>query len=90
MEKDLGYQITVSDDGPGFDTRILQSEDFYGRESAGTIKVNGRSHVGLKAARHRLEHFCGGKLTVQSEESIGTTVTIWIPYAFSENADSRK
>jgi LytS/YehU family sensor histidine kinase len=58
--------LTITDDGVGFDTTKASNKQ---------EKVN----VGLKNVRTRLAAMVGGKLDVQSEVNIGTTVTIIIP-----------
>ncbi len=60
-----GHEITVIDNGKGFDAALLSAED--------------GSHIGLRNVRGRVEQMCGGTLTVDSVIDIGTTVTIRIP-----------
>ena len=60
------YEITVTDTGPGFDPEAPQKDD-------------GRSHVGVRNVRDRLDKMCGGTLTIQSAPGKGTCVTITIP-----------
>ena len=64
-EFDDHYEITVTDDGRGFDPAVLEQKD--------------NAHVGLKNVRDRLERLCGGKLEIRSEIGVGTTVTIILP-----------
>lgn len=64
-ETENTYVITVSDDGPGFDTSEKPSDD--------------RPHIGITSAKSRLANMVGGKLTIESEMDVGTTVTIVIP-----------
>jgi len=56
--------ITVSDDGVGFSLGKISSE---------------HRDVGLRNARDRLAAMCNGKIDVQSEQGVGTTVVITIP-----------
>ena len=58
-----GAVLTVEDDGPGFDTSVLESTD----------------HVGVKNVRERLERLCGGTMEIQSTPGKGTIVTVRIP-----------
>ena len=65
-EKSDCYEISVTDDGPGFlpDAASDDSE---------------RSHIGLQNVRERLAYTCGGKLAIHSVLGKGTTVTIVLP-----------
>lgn len=56
-------EITVKDNGAGFDTAMLQKTD----------------SVGIKNVRYRLETMTNGSIDIQSEPGSGTTVTIKIP-----------
>ena len=60
------YEITVTDNGPGFDSEKQQ-------------KDTGKSHVGLQNVRERLAQMCGGSLRVESAPGAGTAVTIILP-----------
>jgi len=60
-----GHEITVWDNGDGFDPRTLTEGD-------------GR-HIGLWNVRERLERMCSGTLTIHSGNGDGTTVTIALP-----------
>ena len=60
------FIVTVQDDGVGFDPAAPQAED-------------GRSHVGIKNVRGRLQAMCGGSLTLTSGSGSGTTVALKIP-----------
>ena len=62
------YEVTVTDDGPGFDPEAPQKDD-------------GRSHVGIENVRERLAQMCGGALRIDSEPGKGTRVTILLPKA---------
>ena len=59
------WEITVSDDGPGFDPD----------EMAG----DGERHIGLQNVRERLRHVCGGGLRIESAPGKGCRVTIELP-----------
>ena len=60
------YEITVSDDGPGFDPE------------APALADDGREHIGIANVRDRLKQI-GGDLHIRSERGKGTLVTIEIP-----------
>ncbi len=56
-------QVTVSDDGMGFNTNVL----------------NKTKSVGLKNLTRRIQMMLGGTITIESELGVGTEVTIQIP-----------
>lgn len=64
-EFDDRFEITVTDDGVGFDPSVP--------------KDDGRAHVGMDNVRHRLQTMCRATLTVQSTVGEGTNATIIIP-----------
>lgn len=59
------WEITVSDDGPGFDP--------------GAVATDGERHIGLRNVRERLRHVCGGGLRIESEPGKGCHVMIELP-----------
>ncbi len=59
------YEITVSDDGVGFDVSSLERQD--------------ARHLGIRNVRYRLEQLCKGTLSIQSAIGQGTTATITLP-----------
>lgn len=61
------YEITVADDGPGFDPE------------APVLADDGRDHIGIANVRDRLQQISGGSLRIRSEQGKGTVVTIVIP-----------
>ncbi len=62
-----GFEITVTDNGPGFDERdFLRPDD---REP----------HMALNNIRERLTMMCSGTLSVERREEGGSAVTIRIP-----------
>lgn len=75
--RDMGdaYEITVSDNGVGFDT-VAPIND-------------GRSHVGIANVRSRLEIMCNGTLEIKSEVGIGTTAVVRIPKSKGDEKDER-
>ena len=70
------WEITVSDDGPGFDPDEIAGD--------------GERHIGLKNVRERLRHVCGGELRIVSAPGKGCRVTIELPKEGGRNdADIR-
>lgn len=59
------YIITVADDGVGFDVK--------------KVKEDGRSHIGIRNVRSRIESMCEGSLMVESMTGKGTVVRIQVP-----------
>ena len=59
------FEISVSDDGPGFDPD-RKPED-------------GRNHIGLDNVRRRLEQLCSGELRIESGPGKGCQVTMILP-----------
>ena len=59
------WEITVSDDGPGFDPDEIAGD--------------GERHIGLKNVRERLRHVSGGGLRIESAPGKGCRVTIELP-----------
>jgi len=62
---DENFEITVSDNGNGFDTNKRKTDD--------------RSHIGIENVRKRLKAMCSGRLIIDSIIGKGTTVKIIIP-----------
>ena len=60
-----GYEITVTDDGPGFDPTRLPED--------------GRTHVGIANVRERLRQVVNGTLEYHSAPGEGATAVIRIP-----------
>lgn len=59
-------EITVKDNGNGFDVNRLNKEDSI--------------HVGLQNVRKRLQIQCGGSLQIESSPGTGTCVRVIVPY----------
>ena len=59
------YEISVTDDGPGFDPESLHDD--------------GESHVGIANVRERLMQVCGGTLTFEAAPGGGTKAIMRIP-----------
>ena len=65
FETDRFYNITVADDGIGFDVRRRIDD--------------GKRHLGIENSRYRIREMTGGSLDVASTPGEGTTVSIKIP-----------
>ncbi|MCR5808722.1 MAG: histidine kinase [Clostridiales bacterium] len=59
------HEITVRDNGAGFDAASLDETD--------------GGHIGIKSVRERIESMCGGSFRIESVMGEGTVVTILIP-----------
>lgn len=59
------YEITIADNGIGFDTRQLYVTD--------------GSHIGLSNVKERIEKMCDGTIHVESQPDSGTVITIQLP-----------
>ena len=66
-ETPLGVEITVTDNGVGFDPDRTPQD--------------GKDHLGLRLVRDRLKMICGAKLTVESRIGQGTVVRVFIPHS---------
>ncbi len=64
-ENDNSYEVTVSDDGVGFN--INEKKD------------DGRSHIGMDNIKRRLKEMCGAEVIIESVIGEGTTAKIMIP-----------
>ena len=73
-ETDVGNEIIVEDNGPGF-------ADFAPAESQGQDEP----HIALANIRQRLSVMCGGKLTIQPREGGGTVVKVTIPSKYENS-----
>lgn len=60
-----GYEITIEDNGKGFDTTIIETAD--------------NTHIGLRNVQERIEKMCHGTLRIESKKDIGTKIIIFIP-----------
>ena len=64
-ETPRAWEVTVSDDGPGFDPTVFPAD--------------GETHVGLQNVQERLQRVCGGSLRIDSAPGKGCRATILIP-----------
>ena len=65
-ELDEAFEISVTDDGVGFDPDAQPEDD-------------GREHIGISATKLRLREMCGGTLEIASSPGAGTRAVIQIP-----------
>lgn len=64
-EYDDRFEVTVCDDGVGFDPKAKQDD--------------GKLHIGIENIRQRLAAMCGGTLQITSRIGQGTTAVVTIP-----------
>ncbi|MFA9466241.1 MAG: histidine kinase [Velocimicrobium sp.] len=60
-------EVTIEDDGVGFDTEVICKEE------------NGENHIGLQNVKEHIERQCGGSMRIISQVGVGTQITIKIP-----------
>lgn len=65
QKTDSSYIVIISDNGVGFDTDTLVTQD--------------GEHIGISNVRERVKAMCGGTMNIESQIGQGTTVTITIP-----------
>lgn len=68
-EDQAHYIITVSDNGIGFDSKLLSGKN---------------GSAGIKNVAFRLQSLCGGRLEVKSAVGSGTSATIFLPKSNAE------
>ena len=76
-----GVVVTVADQGAGIPREHLPrlTERFY-RVDAGRSRAAGGTGLGLAIVKHIVNRH-RGQLSIESEEGIGTTVSVWLPQA---------
>lgn len=70
--------ISVIDTGKGIPTGDMPKifDSFYSTKNTHLENTYGNCGIGLSSSKHAIEHHLGGKLLVESEEYVGTTMTI--------------
>lgn len=71
-EDKVNSYVVIQDDGPGFKPEKKEKDE--------------RSHVGLVNVKTRIQDQCQGSLILQTERSVGTTVTLVIPKKKNESS----
>jgi two-component system phosphate regulon sensor histidine kinase PhoR len=76
-----GVVLTVSDQGAGIARQHLPrlTERFY-RVDTGRSRAAGGTGLGLAIVKHVVNRH-RGQLLIESEEGVGTTVSVWLPQA---------
>jgi two-component system, OmpR family, phosphate regulon sensor histidine kinase PhoR len=76
-----GVLLTVNDEGAGIPRKHLPrlTERFY-RVDTGRSRAAGGTGLGLAIVKHIVNRH-RGQLSIESEEGIGTTVSVWLPQA---------
>jgi len=76
-----GVVLTVADQGSGIPRAVLPrlTERFY-RVDAGRSRAAGGTGLGLAIVKHIVNRH-RGQLLIESEEGVGTTVSVWLPQA---------
>ncbi len=76
-----GVVMSVADDGPGIPRAHLPrlTERFY-RVDTGRSRAAGGTGLGLAIVKHIVNRH-RGQLVIESEEGVGTTISVWLPQA---------
>jgi two-component system phosphate regulon sensor histidine kinase PhoR len=75
-----GVVMTIADQGPGIPREHLPrlTERFY-RVDTGRSRAAGGTGLGLAIVKHIVNRH-RGQLAIDSEEGVGTTVSVWLPH----------
>ena len=78
-----GVVMTVADQGAGIPREHLPrlTERFY-RVDTGRSRAAGGTGLGLAIVKHIVNRH-RGQLLIESEEGVGTTVSVWLPQAIT-------
>jgi len=81
-----GVVITVADQGAGIPREHLPrlTERFY-RVDTGRSRAAGGTGLGLAIVKHIVNRH-RGQLSIESEEGVGTTVSVWLPQTVIQRA----
>jgi two-component system, OmpR family, phosphate regulon sensor histidine kinase PhoR len=81
-----GVVVTVADQGAGIPREHLPrlTERFY-RVDTGRSRAAGGTGLGLAIVKHIVNRH-RGQLSIESEEGIGTKVSVWLPQAVAQSA----
>jgi two-component system, sensor histidine kinase and response regulator len=84
-QKEAEAAVAIADSGIGIpETALAQlGEEFFRAPNAKRTGVSGTG-LGLSIVRQHLEH-CGGEMEIESEEGVGTTVTVRLRRAVAEH-----
>lgn len=84
----IRYRISVSDDGAGM------SKDFlslifvpYSRDTSFVARQTAGTGLGMPITRHLVEQM-NGEISVQSEEGVGTTFTVVLPFVLVQSEEN--
>jgi two-component system, OmpR family, phosphate regulon sensor histidine kinase PhoR len=79
-----GMVVTVADQGAGIPREHLPrlTERFY-RVDTGRSRAAGGTGLGLAIVRHVVNRH-RGQMLIESEEGVGTTVSVWLPQALAQ------
>ena len=79
-----GVTMTVADQGAGIPREHLPrlTERFY-RVDTGRSRAAGGTGLGLAIVKHIVNRH-RGQLSIESEEGIGTTISVWLPQAVAQ------
>ncbi len=80
-------KISVADTGVGISVEGVKRlfTEFFREKRPETAYVTGTG-LGLSIVR-RIVDFYHGRVDVQSEEGVGSTFTVWLPYRFDPKAE---
>ena len=84
-QPDLGgggfVRLTMTDDGEGMDEAILARarDPFFTTKGVGKGTGLGLSMI------HGFAQQCGGSMTISSQPGLGTSVSLWLPFAIQED-----
>lgn len=78
-ETETAYEVVIEDDGAGFNTQAVSTDDADRNPDKETVLQEDHIHIGISNTRARIEHISNGTLSVESKVGLGTIVTIRIP-----------